>query len=611
MGGPWLGDVVFQVLDGQAGVVEVPSQTVQAILGCCTAGVANQVYPIASGPSVTPELGWGPLSESAAMLLQAGGVVLAVPMPVATPGAVNNAGVAVGAGILSSTNASPIAVTTTAPHGLANGAVVTIAGHLVNTDADGTWVATVTGPNSFTLNGSTGNGVGGATGTVTFDGTLFAGTGTAAPSFGGTPIDDYYPMVVAQIGFVVGTAGGTVLCSLDAGRTFGPPIPVGTSTTLALADAGGINTGLVLTLGTVGQTWAKGGIVNGKPVGDYVRASTTAPQPNDSGISGALGALIAYLAGTEGVFPIIQVVGRMAAADANAIDHAGANNLTTMAGQYLFERAIMSTRDVATPAAWGGLGAPETEAAWITSVLADFSATTARRVCATAGHYNMPSAIPTQFASTPVYRRPFSFALCAREVAIQPQTHAGKVGGNFGGALTQISVNPVTDPADGFVYHDERLTPAFDYLLPGGLGRLASCRTHARKAGFFAADPITLCPQGSDFTLLPQALVIDLACVAAYNALVNFVDADFTTNANGTLTDSAANTVKGAVSDSINSTLKSVGAISNAAVQVDQTQNIQITKKLIVTVQILGVAYILEIDTSIGFVTSLPAGLAA
>jgi hypothetical protein len=69
--------------------------------------------------------------------------------------------------IASSTNASPIAITTSTPHGYPNGARVTVASHTTNTNANGTWNITVTGASTFTLDGSTGNGIGGATGTVT------------------------------------------------------------------------------------------------------------------------------------------------------------------------------------------------------------------------------------------------------------------------------------------------------------------------------------------------------------------------------------------------------------------------------------------------------------
>jgi hypothetical protein len=67
--------------------------------------------------------------------------------------------------ITSSTNATPIAITSTA-HGYSTGDTVVITGHTTNTNANGTWEVTNTGANTFTLDGSVGNGVGGATGTV-------------------------------------------------------------------------------------------------------------------------------------------------------------------------------------------------------------------------------------------------------------------------------------------------------------------------------------------------------------------------------------------------------------------------------------------------------------
>jgi hypothetical protein len=68
--------------------------------------------------------------------------------------------------IASSTNASPIAVTTSVNHGLTTGDEVVVYQHQTNTAANGTWVAVVTGAKTLTLTGSTGNGVGGATGSL-------------------------------------------------------------------------------------------------------------------------------------------------------------------------------------------------------------------------------------------------------------------------------------------------------------------------------------------------------------------------------------------------------------------------------------------------------------
>lgn len=67
--------------------------------------------------------------------------------------------------IASSTNAAPIAITTSTAHGYSTGDTVFIYDHATNTNANGTWEITVTGSTTFTLTGSTGNGVGGASGT--------------------------------------------------------------------------------------------------------------------------------------------------------------------------------------------------------------------------------------------------------------------------------------------------------------------------------------------------------------------------------------------------------------------------------------------------------------
>jgi len=66
----------------------------------------------------------------------------------------------------SSTNATPIVVTQNG-HGYSNGDTAVITGHTTNTFANGTWTLANVTTNTYELSGSTGNGVGGATGTST------------------------------------------------------------------------------------------------------------------------------------------------------------------------------------------------------------------------------------------------------------------------------------------------------------------------------------------------------------------------------------------------------------------------------------------------------------
>jgi hypothetical protein len=67
--------------------------------------------------------------------------------------------------ITSSTNATPISITTSSTHDFSTGDTVCLTGHTGNTNANGTWKITVTGASTFTLNGSVGTGVG-SSGTV-------------------------------------------------------------------------------------------------------------------------------------------------------------------------------------------------------------------------------------------------------------------------------------------------------------------------------------------------------------------------------------------------------------------------------------------------------------
>jgi hypothetical protein len=68
--------------------------------------------------------------------------------------------------IASSTNATPIVVTTALSHSIETGDALIVGGHLVNTAANGVWIAGAVTATTVTLVGSVGNGVGGATGSL-------------------------------------------------------------------------------------------------------------------------------------------------------------------------------------------------------------------------------------------------------------------------------------------------------------------------------------------------------------------------------------------------------------------------------------------------------------
>ena len=61
--------------------------------------------------------------------------------------------------VTGASNTTPITITTDVPHNYTSGYQVTLSGVTGNVAANGDWIITVTGPNSFALNGSSGNGI--------------------------------------------------------------------------------------------------------------------------------------------------------------------------------------------------------------------------------------------------------------------------------------------------------------------------------------------------------------------------------------------------------------------------------------------------------------------
>lgn len=107
--------------------------------------------------------------------------------------------------VTGASNTTPITITTSTEHDLSTGQTVTIAGATGNTAANGSWVITVLGPDTFSLNTSVGNGAytGGATWSTTNNKNrwLYGDTATLAGVAGtdnGGVTGDALPLHVTQ-----------------------------------------------------------------------------------------------------------------------------------------------------------------------------------------------------------------------------------------------------------------------------------------------------------------------------------------------------------------------------------------------------------------------------
>jgi hypothetical protein len=499
------GDVVVVVSDGGAGVT-APLSSVQAVLGISSAGTNYQIVASRNVATFASSLGYGPLTEAAALKAAAGILVLAVKVPLTTKG-----------------TASAVVFT-------------------------GTGTSVIT---------------------VTVDGTQGA-------------FDNYFVKMKCTAGGTIGTSA-SIQVSLDAGRNYGPVIALGVATTYLIA-----NTGVTI-------NFAAGTLVTG----DTATFGTTGPKWATADITTALNTLQNSQYGVVGWGAGTHVVGNSPASATLTGGCTGANastvqtSLESLATNYVYTRGIIDARDASPPAAYGGTA--ETDATWYGSVATDYGTVSARRLLLGAGHYNMPSALPSNAsAGTPSYRRPSAWAITVRQGTISPQRMASRV---RDGALGNIVLDSTNDPLDGFVYHDD------GSLGPLDTARIAALRTRkGSPGGFYLSHPNLLSPAGSDFNWFPKGLVMDIAASLAHSLANQFIDQDVRVNATGTIFETDARTLESTIGRGMDSILLTQGMVSSAtSVVVSRTANVSSTSIVPVLVTIFGKGYIDEIDLTVQY----------
>jgi hypothetical protein len=395
-------------------------------------------------------------------------------------------------------------------------------------------------------------------------------TGTSAVTVTGTPYDTTYVKVIFDVGGTIAAAGIKFRVSLDGGRSYGPQIALGAPVTYVIPGTG------------VTLNFAAGTIV----AGDVIRFRTTEPLPNTAGVQACLAAIQASAYGAAG-WGTTHILGPWAGTDVTSIN----GFLETMkTSAKIFTRAIVNVRDASPPTVYGGTG--ESEAAWMTAIMADCSAVDAKRMDVCAGHYNMSGQIPLQ-GVLPKYRRPFSYALAARMSGIPPQRHAGRV---RDGALGQINVDPTNDPTDGFVYHDERNNPGLDDA------RFSTAMTRVKKgAAFYVKNPRLMAAAGSVFWLHPLGAVMDIACDVLTDVGQDDINDDLRLTPTGQLDPREAANISASQTRALEQNMVNAKMLSYGYSVADPDWNVRDTSKVKVRATIGARGYVLEEDIEIGF----------
>lgn len=395
--------------------------------------------------------------------------------------------------------------------------------------------------------------------------------------------DWYYVKVVCVTSGTIGVAGIVLKVSLDAGRNYGSPLPLGTASTLYLGQGS-------LASPAVGGTGVQLNFGSGDlKAGDSWSFYTIGPQWDDSGVAAAFAAYFASQYAVAGVGST-HVVGPCAgSSDISTIQTAQ----QTGTNGYVYQRAIVELRDALPPTAWGGSG--ETEAAWMTALSTFVSGATAPRVDADAGWYNTPSAYANQAGGLPSYRRPGAWSHAVRRTQIPLQRRAGRV---KDGPYANIVVNASADPADGFIYHDERVTPGLN------AARIGSLLTWPKKGlGFFQCQEPLLSAPGSQFTELVIGNVLDAACDIGYAVGVEEVSDDLKTQANGTLDPVDRQQFQNEIQTALNQGMIQTPLASAVTAIVSSTQNVNATGIIPVTISVLPRGYVNTVSETINLET--------
>jgi hypothetical protein len=568
------GNVEITLLDGGGAAVSVAGSSVQAVIGCSSIGTVARVFATRSIQTLISECGYGHLTEYGAGVIKKGGTLIACKAETVTAGYVRGS-TASPLAVTAATNATP-SVITTATHGLVTGAVVVITGALGATGINGTWPVTVLSPTTFSVPVAAG-GAWTSGGSVQPTGTIMSdyGASTCAAVISGEAFDDYYVQLTVTKAGTVGTAGIQFTVSLDANRTRGPSIILGTALTYAIP-----NTNLTATFQT-GKTLA---------VGAIIRCSTIAPAWDFAAIQDCVDALRASQYAVIGWGAGTHILGPCTGADASDIQDA----FEELFDHQVATRAKVSSRDASPPTAWGGTG--ESETTWSTAVVANFAAADAPRVQCGAGYYNKTSSIANVAAGLPRYRRSGEWAEAERQVQVPPNRHTGRV---RDGALSLV-IDPTNDPVDGFIYHDEELNPAFDNLNAGA-GRFTTLRTRTGRPGWYVSNPITLAPVGSDYVLYPRGAVMDVACGIVWQVGQLEVADDPRTNQGGTIYETDARRIESVIDRALSDQMVAKQMISDESVSVDRTNNVLDTSEVNIGVEIRGKAYILQLNVTLGF----------
>lgn len=403
-------------------------------------------------------------------------------------------------------------------------------------------------------------------------GTMGAVTTTRAGTSTGTVVDNASAPTNAFSVIIVITTTGAVAASsfqykysTDGGNNYSAILQGAGAVTLG-------TTGIVLTFAdNAGPTCFE--------AGDTFAFTTVAPVYNTSNLTTAVNALINS--------PTISVRRAHCVGTNGASFHSTIISLATTAfNAYKYLRFIEESDDL-------GAG-PETVTAWQAGVLTDF-ATPSNRTCVIAGYQQ--TLLQTQQDGVNQQRNvPIAWS-------IGPVIAAGDISQDPGRAPS--IQGPLPDTVVDATYpirQDGRLYTGFE-----GQG-ITYGQSYVGLQGLYCAGGFTRIANSTNvYYRLSRCQVIDLACEITYNAMLAYLNVALSTNADGTIAESAAQAIEQDLNNKLIAALVNVSpqrvspTPSGSYAVVDRTNNISTTSQLLVTITFIPLAYVSSVSVTIGY----------
>lgn len=381
-------------------------------------------------------------------------------------------------------------------------------------------------------------------------------TGTATLAVTGAAWDAYDLVVQIVTGAATLAAGtATFQYSLDGGLSWSPVLAVPTSGTYAadgnLAFAWTYSTGTAF---VAGDKWT---------------ATASAPAFSTTDLASAITPLLA----DPRTWFLLHVVGAPSTlAGARGLFAALATHMASAASGFRYARALMD--------------APQDTDANLIANSTGFGDLGDTRVLVGGGYMNVISPI-----SGRSYKRCVSWEAAARASKIAPSQDLGAVSdGPLSGVVSLV--------------RDERATPGLDD------GRFLTARTIVGRQGYYLTRGRTMAPAGSDYSLLQNGRVMDIACTVARDRALAFLNAKIPTNANGTIQETSARSIEAYLESGLRAELTQKEDAVDVAVTVDRTVNLLSTGRLVIRVRVRPYGYASDITVELGFTSPAIAAAA-